>query len=53
MAPAGKRKPVFHLLRVAELDRITDDDRRHDLVSPAFLACVVGLREGERGEEKE
>ena len=25
MAPTGKRKPVFHLLRVAELDRITDD----------------------------
>jgi ring-1,2-phenylacetyl-CoA epoxidase subunit PaaE len=25
MAPSGKRKPVFHLLRVAELDRLTDD----------------------------
>ena len=25
MAPTGKRKPAFHLLRVAELDRITDD----------------------------
>jgi ring-1,2-phenylacetyl-CoA epoxidase subunit PaaE len=25
MAPAAKRKPVFHLLRVAELERITDD----------------------------
>ena len=25
MAPSGKRKPAFHLLRVAELDRLTDD----------------------------